>query len=42
MTSTKFHSILLNNIHPFYDGIDRACKLLLANDNRIRENIQNK
>ena len=38
-TSTKFYSILLNKIHPFYDGNYRTCKILFANDDMIRQNI---
>ena len=37
ITSTKFYSILLNKIHPFYDG--RTCEILVANDDVIRQNI---
>ena len=37
--STKFYSILLNKIHPFYDGNGRTCKILFANDGIIRQNI---
>ena len=33
--STKFHSILLNKIHPFYDGNGRTCQILFANDDTI-------
>ena len=29
---TKFFSILLNKIHPSYDGNGRMCKMLFAND----------
>ena len=36
ITSTKFYSIPLNKIHPFYDGNGRTCKILFANDNIIR------
>ena len=35
-TSTKFYSILLNKIHPFYDGNGRTCKILFANDDIIK------
>ena len=38
ITSTKFYSILLNKVHPFYDG--RTCEILVANDDVIRQNIQ--
>ena len=37
--STKFYSILLNKIHPFYDGNGRTCKILFGNDDTIRQNI---
>ena len=40
ITHTKFYSILLNKIHPFYDGNGRTCKILFATDNIIRQNIQ--
>ena len=39
ITSTKFYSILLNKIHLFYDGNGRACKMLFANGDLIRQNI---
>ena len=39
ITSTKFYSILLNKMHPFYDGNSRTCKILFANDDIIRQNI---
>ena len=39
ITSTKFYSILLNKIHPFYDGNGKTCKILFANDDIIRQNI---
>ena len=39
ITSTKFYSILLNKIHPFYDGDGRTCEILCTNDDKI---IQNK
>ena len=38
ITSTKFYSILLNNIHPFYGGNGRTCKILFANNDIIRQN----
>ena len=31
IASTKFYSILLNKIHPFYDGNGRARKILSVN-----------
>ena len=39
ITSPKFYSILLNKIHPFYDGNGRTCQILLANDDIIIQNI---
>ena len=33
---TKFFSILLNNINPFYNGSSRTCKILFANNDIIR------
>ena len=39
ITSTKFHSIPLNKMHPFYDGNGRTCKIIFANDNVIRQDI---
>ena len=39
ITSTKFYLILLNKIHPFYDGNGRTCKILFTNDDIIRQNI---
>ena len=39
ITSTKFYLMLLNKIHPFYDGNDRTCKTLFTNDNMIRQNV---
>ena len=36
ITSTRFYSILLNKIHPFYDENGRTCKILFANDDIIR------
>ena len=38
ITSRKFHSILLNKIHPLYDVNGRTCKMLFANDDIIRQN----
>ena len=39
ITPTKFYSILLNKIHPFYDENGRTCKTLFANDDIMRQNI---
>ena len=39
ITSTKFYSILLNKMYPFYDGNGRMCKILPANDNIRRQII---
>ena len=39
ITSTKIYSILLNKIHPFYNGNGRMCKIVFANDDIIRQNI---
>ena len=38
ITSTEFHSILLNKIHPFYDENGRTCKILFANDDIMKQN----
>ena len=35
ITYTKFYSILLNKIHPFYYGNGRTCKILFANDDMV-------
>ena len=37
ITSAEFYSILLNKIHPFYNGNGRMCKILFANDDIIRQ-----
>ena len=39
ISSIRFYSILLNKIHPLYDGSARACKMLCANDGIITRNI---
>ena len=39
ITSTKFYSILLNKIRPFYDGNGRTCETLFAIDDITRQNI---
>ena len=36
--STKFYSMVLNKIHPVYDGNGRPCKIIYANDDMIRQN----
>ena len=41
-TSTKFYSIVLNKIHPFYDGNGKTCKIQFANDDIIGQNIKTK
>ena len=40
ITPTKFYSILLNKIHPFYDGNGRTCKIQVADDVMIWQNIK--
>ena len=35
ITPTELYSILLNEIHPFYDGNSRTCKILFANYYKI-------
>ena len=39
VTTTKFYSILLNKIQPFYDGNGRTCTILFANDDIIYRQI---
>ena len=39
ITSTNLYSILLNKVHSFYQGNDRTCKILFADDDIIRQNI---
>ena len=36
ITRKKFYLILLNEIHPFYEGNNRTCKILFANDKIIK------
>ena len=36
ITPLKFYSILLNEMHPFYDGNGRTCEILFANDDKIK------
>ena len=38
--TTKFFSILSNKIHPFYDINDKMCKILFADYDIIKQNIQ--
>ena len=38
-TSTKFYSMIVNKIHPFYDGNDKLCMILFANEDIIRRKI---
>ena len=40
ITSTKFNSILLNKIYPFYDRNGKMCKILFVNDYIIRQNYR--
>ena len=40
VTSAKFYSILLNKMHPFYDGNGRTCKIVCDNDDVKRQSIQ--
>ena len=35
----KFHSILLNQMYPFFDGNSRTCEILFSNDDVIKQNI---
>ena len=35
-TLVKFYSIMLNEIHHFYDRNSRTCKILFANDDTIK------
>ena len=39
VTSTKFYSILLNKVHPFYHGSGWTSKMLIATDDMINQNI---
>ena len=45
IAATKFYSILLNAIHPHYDGQDRTYKILFSNDDKtnslMREKFEN-
>ena len=35
----KFYSIFIHEIHPFYDGNGRTCKILFANGDKMIELI---
>ena len=35
ITSVKFYSILLNKIHPFYDGNGSTCQILFDNEKLV-------
>ena len=35
ITTVKSYSIILNEIHPYYDENGRTCEILFANDNKI-------
>ena len=39
ITPIKFYSIIIYEIHPFYDGNGRTCKILFANDDKMIELI---
>ena len=39
ITPITFYLILLNKVHPFYDGNGRKCKIHFANDNNINKLI---
>ena len=41
-TPAMFYSILFNEIHQFYDGNGRTCKILFGNDNKINLLIKQK
>ena len=42
ITPAKLYSILLNEIHSFYDGNGGACKILFTNDSKINLLIRQK
>ena len=35
ITPIKFYSIIIHEIHTFYDGNGRTCKILFANDDKM-------
>ena len=35
ITPVKFYSIPLNEMHPFYGGNGRTCKILFANNDKV-------
>ena len=37
ITSVKVYSILLNEIHPFYEGNGRTCKILFVCNDKINK-----
>ena len=37
--SVKSYSMLLIEVHPFYDGNNRTCKILFANDDKVKKLI---
>ena len=39
ITPIKFYSIIIHEIHPFYHGNGRTCKILFANDDKMIELI---
>ena len=39
ITPIKFYSIIIHDLHPFYDGNGRSCKILFANDDKMTEFI---
>ena len=39
ITSTKVYSILLNKVHPIYQGNGTTCRILFANDEIIYRQI---
>ena len=42
ITNENFYSILLNEVHLFYDGNVRTCKILFGNDNeRMKQLVIN-
>ena len=39
ITTVKLYLIILNKIHPFYDGNGRTFKILFANEDKIKETL---